>query len=94
MDEMQTHRPTYVSVLEGDLQHILQQATEAAQDLQFLAEHQHQGDHPVNVRRRKRDIADAQKLIDFISAFRTRIVQSGEERFKLHRTTEAVTEKG
>ena len=91
---MQTHKPTYVLVPEGDLHHILQRATHAAQDLQAVAEYHLKGEHPSTVQLRNRKITDAQKLIDFISVFRTRIVQAGEERFKPHRTTDAVTEKG
>ena len=94
MDKMQTHRPTYVSVPEGDLNHILQRAILAAHELQHFAALEYPSRVPAAVHLRERDIADAQRLIDFISVFRTRIVQAGEERFKPHRTTEAVTEKG
>jgi hypothetical protein len=91
---MQTHRPTYVSVPEVDLHHILQRATYAAQELQSVAENEYRGDHPLTVRRRNRDIAAAQKLIDFISVFRAGMAQAKDERLKYLRANDAVTEKG
>jgi len=94
MDEMQTHRPTYVSVPEGDLNHILQRAILAAHELQHFAALEYPSRVPAAVHLRERDIADAQRLIDFISVFRAGMAQAKEERRKYLRANNALTEKG
>jgi hypothetical protein len=53
-----------VEIAIKDLSHLCTLAIEAGQDLQAFAEVEYRGDNPSNVRKRQRDQAWAQKLID------------------------------
>jgi hypothetical protein len=69
------YQPVTVQAPLGDLRHLCRLAVEAGDDLQAVARVNFAGIHPVSVRRRNREIAAAQQVIDTVRALEASVPQ-------------------
>jgi hypothetical protein len=67
------YKPVTVQVPLGDLRHLCRLAIEAGNELQDVARAEYPGQTTLEVRRRNRDVADAQRIIDAANVFLTLI---------------------
>jgi hypothetical protein len=77
LDDEHLYKPVMILVPLGELRALCQLAQEAGEDLQAVAEAEYPGDHPSNVRKRERDKAWAQSVIDASRTVLLHAVESG-----------------